>query len=430
MESVTARDLISLALASCDFYAFVKVNERQIAQQSLSLDIEDKLLSTATSVWTARGSSYPASWVLNGFMEQLDLHKDDFLRACNLSRARDLVDHHRIIQGFAERMEKDFLDLASTRFEHCGRESDTRPAETLRILRAIYHFDLYFAIFAPQDKIHHNAPRLPYKHKEARKVFWDGFVPWEIEQVACVYDWFLPTLIPVYDTVALTVPRWTEWAAACEFMMDHGDYIFLQAELAQSLEYINKMILYAESPVDISMVPEPDTGRDTWHSHSIEESLNATMTLPQQLLQNTYWYWPPLRDLERDAPHFIAMLIHPPSREDDDPGPEVVWRWAHQNERPSRWPRSGLVLSNSQIPLREIGYVFWDVARLKSWGLLQSDWEGFDPTEREDAMQEERDRVQEKVEILADEIDTKRRAALRHSRRMKESDGFFSRRYG
>jgi hypothetical protein len=174
--------------------------------------------------------------------------------------------------------------------------------------------------------------------------------------------------------------------------MDHNHYVFLQAELAQALEYINKMILYAESKGDIATVPDPDTGRDTWHSHSIEESLNATMTLPQQLLQNIYWYWPLLRDLERDAPHVIAMLVHAPFREDDgDPGPEVVWRWAHQNERPSQWPRSGLVLSDSQILLREVGYVLWDLARLESWGLLRSDWQGFDPYERQISIQKERD---------------------------------------
>jgi hypothetical protein len=157
----------------------------------LSVDIGDELLEVAISVWTTKGSSYPASWVLNGFMEQQDLHEDAFLHGCNLSIAKDLVDHYRIIQGFAECMEKSFLDLASKRFEERGRNSDTRPAEALRMLRVIYHFDLYFAILPPQEKTHDNAPKLPYKHKEARKVFWNGFAPWEIEQVACVYDWLV-----------------------------------------------------------------------------------------------------------------------------------------------------------------------------------------------------------------------------------------------
>jgi hypothetical protein len=160
-----------MALTSRKTYALMKLHEGSLARQSLGLHLNEELLSIAISVWTARQSSYPASWVLNGFMEQQDEITDTFLRACILCQAKELFEHHQIIEGLAARRERCFLDLASMRFEQYARKFRTRPAEALRILRAVYDFDLYFAICAPQYKTQPNSARLMYKHQEAHRVF-------------------------------------------------------------------------------------------------------------------------------------------------------------------------------------------------------------------------------------------------------------------
>jgi hypothetical protein len=250
--------------------------------------------------------------------------------------------------------------------------------------------------------------------------------------VACVYDWLLSVLIPAYDFIALTVPSWTTWATECVLFLDHSCSAFLEAEIAQGLRYISKIILCAEADVYTLTVPDLDLRRDTSHPDSIEQSLNESVTLPRELLQGQ-WYWPYPRDRERHSPQLVAMFMNAPLHEDEDLGPETAWRWAHQSASPPTEPRSGLVLSDPQIPLREMGYVFWAHTRLQSWGLLRSEYEGLSPAhrfERSKIRSEELDRVPGKIRVLADEIETKRRAASRAAAsRGKGSDDFFLKRY-
>ncbi|KAL2789051.1 hypothetical protein BJX66DRAFT_246502 [Aspergillus keveii] len=74
----------------------------------------------------------------------------------------------------------------------------------------------------------------------------------------------------------------------------------------------------------------------------------------------------PLKDLTATAEE---LLVRQPLYPDPDTGPELVWRWAHQNQACSQF-----VLSRSQAPLREWAYVMWDHQRLEGWGVFERPW--------------------------------------------------------
>lgn len=64
-------------------------------------------------------------------------------------------------------------------------------------------------------------------------------------------------------------------------------------------------------------------------------------------------------------------FITTPLITDPDPGPDAVWRWAHQSERPELFS-----FSPSQIPLRKMAYVMWDMKRLEATKLFEHQWDG------------------------------------------------------
>lgn len=66
--------------------------------------------------------------------------------------------------------------------------------------------------------------------------------------------------------------------------------------------------------------------------------------------------------------------IRPAFFDDPDPGPAKIWRWAHQDETQRHF-----VYQESRGPLREWGYVMWDLRRLHDLGIFQK------PFDTEDA---------------------------------------------
>lgn len=64
-----------------------------------------------------------------------------------------------------------------------------------------------------------------------------------------------------------------------------------------------------------------------------------------------------------------AKLVPRPVAPDPDPGPEQVWRWAHDLDSVEHF-----VAGNRQQPLRKWGYVFWDKKRLDMWDVFGRNW--------------------------------------------------------
>lgn len=85
---------------------------------------------------------------------------------------------------------------------------------------------------------------------------------------------------------------------------------------------------------------------------------------------------------------------------DSDPGPEAVWRWAHQSKRPAEFS-----FSTSQIELRKLAYVMWDMKRLEATGIFEHEWEGLDQadvySEESQRQANERARLRETAKIMA-----------------------------
>ncbi len=74
-----------------------------------------------------------------------------------------------------------------------------------------------------------------------------------------------------------------------------------------------------------------------------------------------------LRNYTKEDEHFYisAQLAI-----DADQGPEEAWRWAYADNEESSWYNI-----DEQGSLRQRGYVMWDSARLRQWGLLNHEWD-------------------------------------------------------
>lgn len=67
-------------------------------------------------------------------------------------------------------------------------------------------------------------------------------------------------------------------------------------------------------------------------------------------------------------------FIKRPLWQENDPGPEVSWRWAHQEQHPDNF-----FFSVTTLPLRKFAYVLWDMDRLTALDILSQPWESEDP---------------------------------------------------
>lgn len=101
-----------------------------------------------------------------------------------------------------------------------------------------------------------------------------------------------------------------------------------------------------------------------------------------------------------DEQAFITRPLIP----DQDRGPEAVWRWAHQSESCVCFS-----YSSSQIPLRELAYVMWDMKRLEAGGIFERPWEGLDPAHVDRDKSQTRSIEQAKIQKRAKNMARQRR---------------------
>ncbi|KAF7196796.1 hypothetical protein HII31_01714 [Pseudocercospora fuligena] len=282
--------------------------------------------------------------------------------------------------------------LAIAHERYCPDASEepvpTEP-EILRNRRAFLHFELYCSLFSRLD----NWPRADQDNdavdNHIRSIFWDKYSPWEMEQVACVYDYFYRRLGDIFEDLALQDPEW-----AVELSIAGGvNGPMIEWWLAIGLKNLRTLI----------------SGDWATRRKMLDDRARRYRVMPCFLTDGLRIAIDHREDdtqLQSMTPEIEAEFIRPAFHQDDqDPGPETVWRWAHHSKSPDNIGDRGWVLSDLQMSLREFGCVFWDQARISRWRLLERPWQGEHDTamQREDKEMESRDRIQALAESLAEQ---------------------------
>jgi hypothetical protein len=84
------------------------------------------------------------------------------------------------------------------------------------------------------------------------------------------------------------------------------------------------------------------------------------------------WFWLEDYSTEEDD----RLIKKPVWYDDEDKGPELAWRWAHQS-----FESRDFVLCEQHRFEREWGYVMWDYSRLLEFGVMENEWDRADVAE-------------------------------------------------
>lgn len=149
----------------------------------LSQQIPRGVLEDAVTVWEAKLAKNKA-WnfqQIDRLFKSYHSGTDIFLRTCNLSKALELARFYRIVQGFSKRLADQAMRSTSKKYPKGGPIWVATQKELVRIERAFYRFELYCVFFGNREA------RLIQPGAGQREA-WVRFAPWEIEQLACVYE--------------------------------------------------------------------------------------------------------------------------------------------------------------------------------------------------------------------------------------------------
>lgn len=191
--------LRSFVLVSSDFYWAFKAEEVEITGQILLREIPRPLFEESVALREAK-SDRATRWSppqTKGFFKKYSSRVSEFLRTCDLPQALELIQYHRTVQNLAHEFAESAFAIAEEQFAKVKGSLHLSLAEKIRMQRAFYRFELYFAFFGDPER------RVASSHSgEQAKAFWDYFPAWEVEQIACVYDAFWSSMATsmFYDT--------------------------------------------------------------------------------------------------------------------------------------------------------------------------------------------------------------------------------------
>ncbi|KAL2831313.1 hypothetical protein BJY01DRAFT_254324 [Aspergillus pseudoustus] len=347
------QSLESAVLTGPCLYAAFRGAESQIVKSVLFQQFDADLLHNALS---AEVSMQRSTWQESDVREFLDsylsLNKQTFHSVLNYTLSQALRLARLLV--LIDRFTRDLIAPVLARNKplddrHAEPPSPALPlsqTESNRFVRTFYRFQIYCSLFG--DPI-----TCPYQDGPERGlVFFAHFSAWENEQLACIHDYLLRVMAPVFRQEAETDAEWIMYF----ILSDTGeDSIVQQYHLSRGLNHIQRF-LDADSPEE---------------RHSLlsdKQNRKSHMAFFSDILRdiNEFEQSEPLKDLTAAEEQ---ELVRQPLYSDPDTGPELVWRWAHQNQECSQF-----VFSLSQAPLREWAYVMWDQQRLEGWGVFERPW--------------------------------------------------------
>ena len=346
----------SLALVSSSFYYTFLDAQSLILTQILQNEISTDLVQGACAAYKA--SKIPL-WTKQAVEEFLDRYFKRFVHdntpKWNLSEALHMSKVHTCVEFFAA----EFAALALSK-NPSMRGSNAAPSskELMRIKRILYRFELYCNLFRKPsyDRMRRGERNCliqpsPFGAEEQRKNFFDKFSPWENEQLGCIHDYLIKEITAPFGDVAKHDVDWGEDCIPWVNMFGDKEMFYKKRCLLNGLEFVFQLST-ARTYVDRHKLLSSSQGS--------EGSYLSNALKPSPLLQSQGATLEEYNDEEE------SLFVQPPFDEDNDSGPAEAWRWAHAASTENRF-----YFLEDHRPLRQRGYVMWDLKRLLDWHLLE-----------------------------------------------------------
>ncbi|TVY73585.1 hypothetical protein LSUE1_G006855 [Lachnellula suecica] len=225
-----AESLKSLALSCRSLFGAFKDAELLVTRQVVLNEIASGVLPEAVAVLEA---SFTTTWDRSSVQGFMSRHFDARItpsRNWTLSDALSVTKIQSHISYFAE----DFFLKSSSMQSFGSHVLPLSENERLRIDRAFYRFEIYCNLFR-------DFKNPLFALSEQRVVFFSRFSPWENEQLACVHEYLLRVVSPVYNDLAEHDILWSEFDVDYADDMDHPEYV--EPLLARGLSFLHSVAL-------------------------------------------------------------------------------------------------------------------------------------------------------------------------------------------
>ncbi|MCJ1356710.1 MAG: hypothetical protein MMC33_006705 [Icmadophila ericetorum] len=283
-------------------------------------------------------------------------------RKWTLRHALHAAELHRDVEYFS----RDFADctLGTIRTPLSDNEKH-------RIKRSFYIFELYCTAFRRRKYRELADPEQAsrFSIESQRHFFLRNFPSWQLEQIACVYEYLKTHITPAFDDVA---QHDVEWGHQFIDWMDenntHKEFV-----VSQGLAYLRK--LGAETSYDdryqllLNVTSSPSESRYVLHDQSF---FHAAMSPHAPQNYSLIEYLDKMEDGVQVESQTLLVASHLENYllADPDVGPFYAWLWAHRS-----LPNVMVYFDPDQKRIRSRGYVMWDRARLsRRWGKLSNPW--------------------------------------------------------
>ena len=283
-----------------------------------------------------------------------------------------------------------------------GANAAPSSSEMRRIKLTIHRYELYCNLFRHpthdrmvRDKLNRNRlirPQ-PFGAHEQRKVFFDKFSPWENEQLGCIHDFLVQEITTPFRDVA---KHDVEWGCNSVPYIDDdtglGENLYKISYVARGLEYVHRLVTANTYGARYDILEEPDP--EPYESGRSGNRLSVALGL--RVEDDGV----PLKDYTEELK---TLRIGAPFLNDSDSGPMKAWRWAN-----SKSTQGQFYFREDYRPLRQRGYVMWDLQRLLNWKFLErpvedmiaTRWPGYpERLRREDERDEQRESFKERSRI-------------------------------
>lgn len=162
-------------------------------------------------------------------------------------------------------------------------------------------------------------------------------------------------MTPAIEDRALANKDWFEYTKSIGAFQVCDRYLtmHLAPRMARGLSHLEQFLTEEEDALTIDLDEDFKIDSDT-----IEHSLEYSVEYDDEVFT---------RPLGSNVPTLAREVFTGTDSIDQDPGPESAWRWAYQDS-------NEFVFGDSQAPLRDWAYVFWDHWRLAQWQVLNRPW--------------------------------------------------------
>ncbi|KAL5606550.1 uncharacterized protein BROUX77_003743 [Berkeleyomyces rouxiae] len=355
-------DLRAVASSCQALRSIVRQNEAWIVGKVLPRLISPRVVPAALLVRKARNlpkaAGDPQARAARDFIQKyLDGQVEDkslsASAVCTIADLEALMPLHCVVESMRDRfiahcmkqIQRDNLaGWDTTALFSPGLPPST--SEKARIEMALYHYHLFCVLFG------HDEPN-PYNYRwTLQRKFRSCFAPWELEQIASVFDTIRVDVYRAFRDVARH--DITYGLNMVEYDKRHSPW--MRHILETGLEYMNEVLA----------APDFESRRKVLMRQHVGDSIPRSCSFCPMT-----WNLPNGNEMPgHDFAPFSSrnMAIDPPRVPEDDSGPEDTWRWICQTGIPNH---ADLPLSPfKRWILRHQGYIFWDSWRVQSSQML------------------------------------------------------------